>query len=686
MENLCLKKNKKGFVGTALLIAIFVIALVIVIFLALGKDDSIVYKSTTSNKSGNTKIIAKNDEEGNSKSVEADGDGVSCELLTAEEDKFQKNIEIMRDAAKSYFTVNRMPSTVGDKVTLTLKEMLDAKMVLGIKDNAGKACDTTKSYVEVTKNDDEYVMKVNLACDGMEDYILVNIGCYDFCNASCKTDVIKVYEYEYKKITACKLTDWSAWTNWSTKKESTNSNKKEEVKTEKKQEEVVESIDATKGKTTYNCDKYPGYTLSGTKCIKTTTSTDTIDATYSNKTYNCDKYPGYTLNGTKCEKKIEETKTYDAIENPATYNCDKYSGYTLSGTKCIKTVTSTETKDANVKYSCASGYTLNGTKCGKTTSRTETKDATASYSCPSGYTLSGTKCTKKTTTTDTKAATVVYGTRNIDVEYKCNEQKCTTKTVMDCSNGCQMVPQTSCESVPKTCHKTVSQQYVSGYRCESGYTLSGTQCSKTTTTTDTKDATVSYNCPSNYSKDGNKCIRVVADTDIVDAKKSYNCAEGYTLSGTKCSKTTTNTDTKDAVKNTTTYNCNKYSGASLSGNKCVIKTTTTDTKNATESGGGYVCKTGYKLDGNKCSKTITNTETKDATAVVGKTSCPTGYNLNGSKCTKKTTKNIEIKYYRYSTRDCTGGSTDIKWSKDSYDKTLISSGYTKTGNKKLITK
>ena len=622
MKNLNLKKNKKGFVGTALLIAIFVIAAVIVIFLALGKNDNIVYKSTTSN-SGNTKIIAKNED-----ILDADGTGVSCELLTAEEDKFQSNIVMIRDAAKSYFTVNRMPSKVGDSIKLTLKEMQDSKMVLTIKDNLGNVCDDEKSYVEVTKSDTEYLMKVNLSCGDMEDYILVNIGCYDFCNNSCNTIVTKEYEYEYKKTIACTPTEWSAWTNWSTKKEATNSNKKEDVKTEKKQEEIIDTVDATKGATTYNCDKYPGYKLSGTKCVKTTTKTDVIDATYSDITYNCDKYPGYTLNGKYCEKKIEETKTYDADANPATYNCDKYPGYKLSGTKCIKTITKTDTVDAEIEYSCASDYKLSGTKCIKTITRT-----------------------------DTVSATPVYGSRNINVDYPCNEQKCTTKTVMDCSNGCSMVPQTSCETIKKTCSKTVTQQYVSGYKCDNDYKLSGTKCTKTITETDTQTA-----------------------------KKTYVCASDYKLDGTKCVKTTKTNDTKNATKDPTTYNCNKYNDATLNGNKCIIKTTKTDTKNATVSGGGYVCKTGYKLSGTKCSKEITNTDTKNASAVEGKYSCNTGYTLNGTKCTKKTVKTIEIKYYRYATRSCIGGSSDIKWSKNSNDKTLIDSGYVKTGNKKLITK
>ena len=42
-------------------------------------------------------------------------------------------------------------------------------------------------------------MKVNLSCPKMEDYIIVRIGCYDFCsNKPCEKEDNKEYEYEYK--------------------------------------------------------------------------------------------------------------------------------------------------------------------------------------------------------------------------------------------------------------------------------------------------------------------------------------------------------------------------------------------------------------------------------------------------------------------------------------------------------
>lgn len=94
---------------------------------------------------------------------------------------FGENILIIKDAAKSYFTNERLPQNAGDKVTITLGEMIDKKLVIPFKDGNGNSCDMTGSYVEVTKAENEYVMKINLKCTDNTDYIIVNMGCYDYC-------------------------------------------------------------------------------------------------------------------------------------------------------------------------------------------------------------------------------------------------------------------------------------------------------------------------------------------------------------------------------------------------------------------------------------------------------------------------------------------------------------------------
>lgn len=102
---------------------------------------------------------------------------------------FANNVARMKDAAIGYFTNERMPQNVGDSVKLTLQEMYDLHLVLKIKDKEGNPCDTEKSYVEMTKYETEYQLKVNLSCGEQEDYIIVYLGCYDYCDGICEKRV-----------------------------------------------------------------------------------------------------------------------------------------------------------------------------------------------------------------------------------------------------------------------------------------------------------------------------------------------------------------------------------------------------------------------------------------------------------------------------------------------------------------
>lgn len=112
---------------------------------------------------------------------------------------FNDNVIKMKDAAKSYYTTARLPQNVGNTSKLTLKEMLDKKIILPFVDSKGNQCDLTASYVEVTKYEDEFVMKVNLKCTDQENYLLVYMGCYDYCEtAICeknKTDMTNPVVY-----------------------------------------------------------------------------------------------------------------------------------------------------------------------------------------------------------------------------------------------------------------------------------------------------------------------------------------------------------------------------------------------------------------------------------------------------------------------------------------------------------
>lgn len=94
---------------------------------------------------------------------------------------FNSNLQTMKEAGITYFTTDRLPTNVGDKTTLTLQKMLDLKLLIPFTDKNGDSCDVTASYVSLEKQENEYLMKVNLKCGDEEDYIYVHLGCYSYC-------------------------------------------------------------------------------------------------------------------------------------------------------------------------------------------------------------------------------------------------------------------------------------------------------------------------------------------------------------------------------------------------------------------------------------------------------------------------------------------------------------------------
>jgi hydrogenase maturation factor len=106
---------------------------------------------------------------------------------------FNANVMSMKESAESYYTLERLPKNEGDKVKMTLKQMLEKKIILPFSDKYGESCDLDKSYVEVTKKGIEYEMKVNLKCSRQEDYIIVHMGCYDYClNTICQKEETEI--------------------------------------------------------------------------------------------------------------------------------------------------------------------------------------------------------------------------------------------------------------------------------------------------------------------------------------------------------------------------------------------------------------------------------------------------------------------------------------------------------------
>lgn len=427
--------------------------------------------------------------------------GISNSLNVLTDDIFAKNIERMKEVGKEYFTTERLPEKIGDVKTITLEKMYDEKLLLELKDKHGNACSAKNSYVSIEKYETEYQMKVYLECGEQNDYIIVIMGCYDYCDTDIceKKDAVedKKIEYEYKKTTGGSWTDYGNWSEWSKVLVTKTDYRQVETKVEKENysynkvitETLYEEINAT-------CPSGYTKTSDGTKCYKTIANTVYADSI-------CPSVSGYVLtnkDGFTCSY----SKTTTSTSNPVCPNVADYTLVSKNGFTCnySKTTTSTVDPECPVKDGWSlsrSGFTCN-----------YSKKVTTSYQVPVRH------------------------------EKTCYEQKVITSCT-GCAPVIQNVPYDCSYTTYETRYSTTTKKETGTALCPEGYSQSENTCVKTTTDTTTKTAT----CPSGYTQSGNTCTKTIINTDT----KSATCPEGYTKSGNTCAKTTTNTSYKNLIKN-----------------------------------------------------------------------------------------------------------------------------------------
>lgn len=548
---------------------------------------------------------------------------------------FADNIDRMKDVAKSYYTLERLPKDINSSKRMTLKEMIDNKLILPLMDSNGKYCSEDDSYVEITKLENEYIIKVYLSCTDKQDYIIEHYGCYDICSDQCQ-------------ILA--TTSKSGYAGDITKKTTKNTGKVTTKKTN-----TIYEYQFVKNECTEKFDKYvcpSGYYLAGDTCIKhgsevikvdakknitnvtstdtkdakpvVTSSTDLIDATcrtdYKTSTINAGyKKTTYSANKRTVTQKVTANKvnsydvkgavkttkrqdvSYKEVQNYDVINADViYSGYKWV---YVSTLTTTESNlqfvGEDEKLEQVDSWSEPVCKTCTTTRIVykywrfkKVANGDPTYSCDAypGYSLyDGNKCRKATTVT--KVCPAGYD-ENGDVcsrwydEYSCSKYGSDYKL----------------DESKKTCTKTTTT-----YNCDGIGTATSDPkyCNKTTT---------EYYCPAGLDMiDGNKCVKY----------HDYYCPENtstktYTLNGTKCTVKTKvkvcscpsgSVQTEDklhcAITNSDTkYTCEDYPGYTLNGKKC---TKTTVTQKVT-----YSCDTGYTLDGTTCIKTVETTDSKKA--------------------------------------------------------------------------
>lgn len=122
---------------------------------------------------------------------------------------FRENISYMQDAARSYFTTDKLPTEVYGTSKLTLKEMEEKNLIIPFIDKDGNSCNAYESYAEVTKEAKGYKLKVQLTCNTESDFIVEVLGCYDYGCDECSSSNETAIEYEFIKSFSKKITTLS---------------------------------------------------------------------------------------------------------------------------------------------------------------------------------------------------------------------------------------------------------------------------------------------------------------------------------------------------------------------------------------------------------------------------------------------------------------------------------------------
>ena len=207
-------------------------------------------------------------------------------------DNFNNNLLAMATAGSGYFTSSRLPKETNDKTKMTLGEMYENKLLVKFSDSNNRVCDNNKSYIEVTKEENEYTMKVNLSCTDKTDYIMLHMGLdgTQFPSTStARCEFVKNLDDAWA---------YGEWSSWGTKKITENGTNQVQKKVSKVQtgtQKVAHNsiIEKNAVKVIYNgLTKYvcaSSYDNAGTynnlvTCKKTVT-TYTNEPIYKNVTY-----------------------------------------------------------------------------------------------------------------------------------------------------------------------------------------------------------------------------------------------------------------------------------------------------------------------------------------------------------------------------------------------------------------
>lgn len=111
----------------------------------------------------------------------------SSKTVSVSKFEFESNQLKLRDAALKYYGKDKIPVDVGQKSKLTLDQLQKEKVLSEIVDDENRSCNVSESYVELTRLDNDYLLKVSLVCGEENDYKIFHVGEYEYCdNTLCE--------------------------------------------------------------------------------------------------------------------------------------------------------------------------------------------------------------------------------------------------------------------------------------------------------------------------------------------------------------------------------------------------------------------------------------------------------------------------------------------------------------------
>ena len=88
-------------------------------------------------------------------------------------ESFTSNLTKLKDVSINYFQNKNLPEKENDTKVVTLSDLIVSGKISKLQDSKGKECDEENSYIEATKNGNEYEVEVYLKCGNEEETIYV---------------------------------------------------------------------------------------------------------------------------------------------------------------------------------------------------------------------------------------------------------------------------------------------------------------------------------------------------------------------------------------------------------------------------------------------------------------------------------------------------------------------------------